>query len=147
MSSQQNLTLAGKKGAKMDEQEKLNGLQNLLTEAYLAYVTIHKRRKVGDNEFARYLGVNVGSFNQWINGNRSPDYSNVLRMAPNLAKLDPEYGRRIFDVLGYDRVTVINDPEVQFISFNWRKLSESTRREIIEHIKEETARKEVLAGA
>jgi transcriptional regulator with XRE-family HTH domain len=121
----------------MEESEKLNALQALLTEKYLEYVNQH-RRKVGDNEFARYLGVSVGSYNQWINGNRLPSYDNVIKLA---AKLGP----RVFDVLGYDRVMVIADPEIIFIAERWGLLENDTRKQIIEHIREETTpRKEIV---
>jgi transcriptional regulator with XRE-family HTH domain len=121
----------------MEESEKLNALQALLTEKYLEYVNQH-RRKVGDNEFARYLGVSVGSYNQWINGNRLPSYDNVIKLA---AKLGP----RVFDVLGYDRVMVIADPEIIFIAERWGLLENDTRKQIIEHIREETnPRKEIV---
>lgn len=121
----------------MEESEKLNALQALLTEKYLDYVNQH-RRKVGDNEFARYLGVSVGSYNQWINGNRLPSYDNVIKLA---AKLGP----RVFDVLGYDRVMVIADPEIIFIAERWGLLENDTRKQIIEHIREETnPRKEIV---
>jgi transcriptional regulator with XRE-family HTH domain len=118
----------------MEEQERLNALQALLTEAYLDYVNVH-RRKVGDNEFARWLGVSVGSYNQWINGNRLPSYDNVIRLA---AKLGP----RVFDVMGYDRVMVVADPQLLFLAERWGFLDHDTRDQIIEHVKEETVGKE-----
>ena len=123
----------------MEEAEKLNQLQSLLTEAYLEYVNQH-RRKVGDNEFARYLGVPVGSYNAWINGNRLPSYDNVIRLAVKL-------GPRIFDILGYDRVMVVADPQIQFIADQWRHLERDTRDQIIEHIKEEIAGKNARRAA
>jgi transcriptional regulator with XRE-family HTH domain len=124
----------------MEEQEKLNALQSLLTEAYLDYVN-QRRRKVGDNEFARYLGVSVGSYNQWINGNRLPSYDNVIKLA---AKLGP----RVFDVLGYERVMVVADPQLLFIAERWGLLEHDTRQQIIDHIREETTgRKEIVTEA
>jgi len=121
----------------MEEQEKLTELQALLTEAYLEYVN-QRRRKVGDNEFARYLGVSVGSYNQWINGNRLPSYDNVIKLA---AKLGP----RVFDVLGYDRVMVVADPQLLFIAERWGLLEHDTRQQIIDHIREETAERKAVA--
>lgn len=126
--------------SKMEEQEKLNSLQTLLTEAYLDYVN-QRRRKVGDNEFARYLGVSVGSYNQWINGNRLPSYDNVIKLA---AKLGP----RVFDVLGYERVMVVADPQLLFIAERWGLLEHDIREQIIDHIREETTeRKAVVTQA
>jgi len=123
----------------MEEAEKLNQFQALLTEAYLEYVN-QRRRKVGDNEFARYLGVSVGSYNQWINGNRAPGFDNCIRLAAGLSKIDPEYSRRLFDVLGYDRVSIVADPQLIFIAERWRLLDNETREQIIGHIREESER-------
>ena len=123
----------------MEEAEKLNQLQALLTEAYLMYVNQHKR-KVGDNEFARYLGVSVGSYNQWINGNRAPGFDNCIKLAAGLSKLDPDFSHRLFDILGYDRVAVVADPQIQFIADRWRLLDNDTRKQIIDHIREESER-------
>ena len=116
----------------MEESEKLNQLQALLTEGYLEYVN-QRRRKVGDNEYARYLGVSVGSYNQWINGNRLPSYDNVIKLA---AKLGP----RVFDVMGYERVMVVADPQLIFIAERWRLLEHETREQIIGHVREESER-------
>ena len=116
----------------MEEAEKLNSLQELLTEKYLEYVN-QRRRKVGDNEYARYLGVSVGSYNQWINGNRLPSYDNVIKLA---AKLGP----RVFDVLGYERVMVVADPQLIFIAERWRLLDNETREQIKDHVREESER-------
>lgn len=113
----------------MDDGERLNQLQELLMEAYVEYVSKHKR-KVSDNEFARYLGVSGASYNQWINGNRLPSYDSALQLAKKL-------GPRIFDILGYEPVAVSSDPNIMFIAENWRYLDGETRNQIIEHIREE----------
>lgn len=110
--------------------EKINQLHALLTDAYLDYVNQH-HRKVGYNEFARYLGVNVGSFNQWMNGNRLPSYDNSLRLSMKL-------GPKVFDILGYEYVFVITDPELIDISKRWSLLDHDVREQIIEQIKEKT---------
>jgi transcriptional regulator with XRE-family HTH domain len=123
----------------MESAEKLNALQALLTEAYLEYVN-QRRRKVGDNEFAKFLGVPVGSYNQWINGNRYPNFDNTIRLSAGLSKLNKEYGTRIFDILGYDRVSIVSDPEILFIADRWRLLDNETRKQIMDHIREESER-------
>jgi transcriptional regulator with XRE-family HTH domain len=118
----------------MEEQERLTSFQTLLTEAYFEYVEKHTsayKRKVGDSEFARWLGVSVGSYNQWINGNRTPDYENAIKLA---SKLGPE----VFDILGFKRVAFSYDPQIIFIADKWRLLDDETKKQIIEHIREET---------
>lgn len=117
----------------MDDGEKLNALQELLMEAYVDYVSRHKR-KVSDNEFAKYLGVSGASYNQWVNGNRLPSYDSALQLAKKL-------GPRVFDILGYERIAVSNIPEVMFIAENWRYLDGETRNQIIEHITEEVQKR------
>lgn len=103
--------------------------QELLTEAYMEYIESHGKRRVSDNQFARYLGVSPASFNQWINGNRLPDIENAAKLAKKL-------GPRVFDVLGYQEVTYIEDPDLKFITRNWRYLDGDTQQQIIDHITE-----------
>ena len=114
----------------MEEAEKLNALQELLTEAYVDYVSQH-RRKVGDNEFAKYLGVPPGSYNQWANGSRLPNYQNTIRLAVKL-------GPRVFDIMGYQRVMVVDDPQIIFLAERWRLLTHETKKQIIDHVREES---------
>lgn len=103
--------------------------QQLLTEAYMEYIENKGTRRVSDNEFARWLGVSPASFNQWINGNRTPDLENAAKLAKRL-------GPRVFDVLGYEEVQFIEDPELKFVSRNWKHLDSETRLQIYNHVEE-----------
>ena len=122
----------------MEEAEKLNALQELLTDAYVEYVG-KRHRKVSDTEFAKYLGVPPGSYNQWANGSRLPNYENTLRLASIL-------GPRVFDIMGYQRVMVVNDPQIIFIAERWRLLNHDTKKQIIDHVREEVAEGETKPG-
>ena len=103
--------------------------QELLTEAYMEYIESRGKRRVSDNEFARWLGVSPASFNQWINGNRTPDLENAAKLAKRI-------GPRVFDVLGYEEATLIEDPELKFITRNWNELDNETRKQIYDHVAE-----------
>jgi predicted DNA-binding transcriptional regulator AlpA len=93
-----------------------------------------RHRMIKDNEMAHYLGVSVGSFNQWVNKNRLPGYDNILRLS---VKLGPE----VFDIMEHPRLTVIADPELQEIAEKWNLLSEESRNWIIDLVKEKTDKK------
>ena len=81
----------------MEERENMTPFQMFLVDRYLEYQN-QKRRPVSDNEFARYLGVNAGSFNQWINGSRTPDFANAVKLS---VKLGPEvFGANLGDMFG-----------------------------------------------
>jgi len=121
----------------MDEQ--LSALQELLTEAYSDYLANTGRRRVSDNEFARWLGVSPASFNHWINGNRTPDFESAMKLSKRL-------GPRIFDVLGYPEVASSNDPDLQYIVRHWRHIEPDIRREIYEHVVEVTTDREGGGG-
>ena len=117
----------------MEDSVRLNRFQEFLTQKFLEYQQGHTstyKRKIGDAEFSRWLGVSNASFNSWINGVRLPDYENAIRLSKRL-------GRQVFDILGYDHVLVTADKEVIFIADNWRFLEDDTRNEIITAIKEE----------
>lgn len=90
-----------------------------------------KHRIIKDNEMARWLGVSVGSFNQWINGNRLPSY-------PNIMKLSSKLGSQIFEIFGYSKAAVIDDPQLMYLAEQWTNLSEDSRKYIIELVKEKT---------
>jgi hypothetical protein len=94
-------------------------------------LTKEKHRMIRDNEMSRWLGVNVGSFNQWINQNRLPGFDNVLKLS---VKLGPE----VFDIMGYDKAAIITDPELMFVANQWKLISEESRKWIINLIKEKT---------
>src|SRR5512139_2351207 len=113
----------------MNDEDKLNALQEFLMEAYVEYVS-QRRQKVSDNQFAKYLGVSAASYNQWLNGIRLPSYDSALQLAKKL-------GPQIFDILGYERIAVSADPAIMFIAEKWRYLDNETRKQIIEHIEEE----------
>jgi transcriptional regulator with XRE-family HTH domain len=95
----------------------------------MEYIENKGTRRVSDNEFARWLGVSPASFNQWINGNRTPDLENAAKLAKRL-------GPRVFDVLGYEEVQFIEDPELKFVSRNWKHLDSETRLQIYNHVEE-----------
>ena len=113
----------------MEERENMTPFQMFLVDKYLDYQN-QKRRPVSDNEFARHLGVNAGSFNQWINGSRTPDFANAVKLS---AKLGPE----VFDHLGYPRVVASRNPQLRFIIEFWDRLDVETQKLIYEHVREE----------
>jgi len=117
----------------MDDDEKLNRLQEYLTEEHIGYMQ-ERKRKVTDSKFAKYLGVSTASYNQWVNGNRMPSYDNVIKIA---ARLGPE----IFDIMGYDRIAVSNNPDIMLIVDSWRYLDNETREQIIDHITSEMSKR------
>lgn len=124
----------------MEEQERLTQFQELLTEAFLDYSEKHTnkfKRKVSDTEFARFLGVSTGSFNQWINAARVPNYSNAIRIA---MRLGPDYANRIFDILGYERIPIAKDDWLLFIVEYWGLLKHEVQIQIVEHVAEETGK-------
>lgn len=101
----------------------------LLTEAYMEYVAKTGKRRVSDNEFSRYLGVSASSFNQWINGNRTPDLANAARLARRL-------GPRVFDVLGFPQIVDADNPDLQYLIRNWDYLDAETQKQIHDHVVE-----------
>ena len=111
---------------------RIQAFQELLTEAYTEYLAKTGKRRVSDNEFARYLGVSPASFNQWINGNRTPDLENTARLAKKL-------GPRVFDILGFPTVIEADDPELKFIAQNWQQLPGDVRQQIFDHVVEITS--------
>lgn len=129
----------------MDEDEKLTQLQELLTEAYVRYIT-QKQRGVKENAFARFLGVKPGSFNAWSNGNRAPNYPNAILLASGLSKIDKDYGVRVYDILGYNRVPDVSDPDLLYVIDHWSELDDETRKQIFEHTREESERTRYKRG-
>ena len=111
--------------------EKVTEFQKFLTEAYLEYAADSGKRRVSDNEFAKYLGVAPASFNQWINGNRVPDVYNAAKLARKL-------GPRVFDILGFPYIVEANDPDLRFIIRNWSHLPGDVRQQIYDHVVEIT---------
>jgi hypothetical protein len=110
--------------------EKITEFQQLLNDAYLEYITKTKRRRASDNDFARWLGVSPSNLNQWINGNRTPDLTNAVRLSVKI-------GPVVFDVLGYPRmIDTIHSPELRFIVDNWHLVDDETKQQIHEHVKE-----------
>jgi len=100
----------------MDEVDKTKALMRFLTEKYFDWAREKGDRRTKDKDFAQYLGVPIASYNQWVNGYRLPNYENAIKLS---LKLGPE----IFDILGYDRVTAINDPDLQVVVEKWGKLN------------------------
>lgn len=117
----------------MEERDHMTPFQQFLVDAYLDYEG-KKRRKVSDNEFARWLGVNTGSFNAWINGSRTPDFANTFRLSE---KLGPE----VFDLLGFPRVLSSRDQKLRFIAEFWESLDSEMQNLIYDHVREEVAKK------
>ena len=111
-------------------EDKLSAFQQLLSEAYLNYQRTKKARKVSDNQFARWLGVNPGSFNQWITGNRLPSYQNAVILAERL-------GDVVYDVLGYDKPGMhSNAADLRYIAEHGGMIDDETRATIYAHVKE-----------
>jgi len=117
----------------MDESEKLNAVQEILTQAYIEFASKRPERKVKDVQFAKHLGVSNASLNQWLNGLRLPGYENCVQLA---SKLDIDKANRLFMVLGYKPIEFVSDKDVQFIARNWRMLDDETKTQIITHIRE-----------
>jgi hypothetical protein len=110
------------------EREDMTPFQAFLVDKFLEYQN-QKKRPVSDNEFARYLHVNAGSWNQWINGSRSPDFYNALKMSE---KLGPE----VFDLLGFPRVITSKSAELWHIVEVWDQLDTVTQKNIYDQVKE-----------
>ena len=112
------------------DEEKGKMLAELIWEKRMELAK-EKHRMIKDNEMAKWLGVSVGSFNQWVNKNRLPSFPNILKLS---AKLGPE----VFDIMGRDRVVVIKDQELMFVADQWKLLSEESKKWIIDLVKEKT---------
>ena len=117
-------------------EERLTAFQQFLTDKIIEW-EMGNRKQVSDNAFARYLGVSTGSWNQWKNGNRTPDFSNACKLA---RKLGPE----VFDLLGFPRVIAANNPQLEFIVKVWDQLDTDTQNVIHEHVMEEVQKKHKL---
>ena len=112
------------------QQEQLTPFQEMLTEAYKHYCEQHNSRRASDNQFARWLGVNPATFNQWINGNRLPSYEKAIILSKRL-------GPEVFDVLGYERPNTYGDTDdLRFVALHWRDLDAETRQTILAHVQE-----------
>jgi len=118
----------------VEERENMTPFQMFLVDAYLDYQN-KKRRPVSDNEFARHLRVNAGSFNAWINGSRTPDIGNAIKLGE---KLGPE----VYDLLGYPRIIGTRNLQLQYIAEYWEELPEEIKVLIYEHVKEEVVKSE-----
>lgn len=100
----------------MDESDRTKELMRFLTEKYFDWAREKGDRRTKDKDFAMYLGVPVPSYNQWVNGYRLPNYENTIKLS---IKLGPE----IFDIMGYPRVTAIDDPDLQDVVDKWGMLN------------------------
>lgn len=72
-------------------------------------------------EFAEYLGVEEGTLNKWINGERRPNIENVELLAK---KLD----MKLYDLLGLLRP----DPDLEEIVEYWDDLDKAAKKDLIE---------------
>lgn len=121
----------------IDLQDQLNAVQELLTDVMLALA--ERRRNSGrkvritSNGLARELGVNAGSLNQWINGNRLPNYQNAVLLSQH-----PLIGGRIFEILGFDKPNIPANakPSLLFVVDNWGLLNEQDQELFFTAVKE-----------
>lgn len=99
--------------------EEMTDFQILLADAFEDFRKITRRRNPSDADFARWLGVKPGTFNTWVNENRTPDLGNVIILKQRL-------GYKVFDVLGMKRVYVPDDPKLVYVIEKWDRLSDNT---------------------
>jgi hypothetical protein len=109
----------------------LSVFQELLQEAYRGFLDQQKKHRVSDGEFARWLGVKQSTFSHWISGDREPDFASAIQLSKRL-------GPRVFDALGYPRVVELEHGDIKFIVDNWPYLDTETRKQIYDHVREET---------
>lgn len=109
---------------------KTTEFQGFLQDEYAKYAERTKRWRPSLSEFARYLGVSAASMDHWMMGSRTPDLQNAIRLAERL-------GPRVYDLLGFPHMAVLNDIKLRFIVENWEMLDDATRREIIGAIQSE----------
>jgi hypothetical protein len=117
----------------MEERENMTPFQMFLVDKFLDFQN-QKKRPVSDNEFSRWLGVSAGSFNAWINANRTPDFGNAVKLS---ARLGPE----VFDLLGFPRIVASRSPQLRYIVEFWEELDTEMKDLIYNHVKEEVVKR------
>ena len=106
----------------MSEAKRKELLQKFLTREFFKWAQERGIRRSTDTAWASYLDVPLPSLNQWINGYRLPNYENTIKLS---LKLGPE----VFDLMGYPRVSAIDD-DMQYLVDIWGKLNGDWKSEI-----------------
>lgn len=99
--------------------------QAFLQEEYEKYAEKTKRWRPSLSEYARYLGVSSASMDHWLIGSRTPDLQNAIKLAERL-------GPKVYDLLGFPHMAVLNDPKLRFVVESWEVLDDDTKGKIIE---------------
>lgn len=114
----------------MDE-NKTSEFQDFLMTAYNQYSERKKAWRPSLTEFARWLGVSPASLDHWLLGSRVPDLANAIKLSDRL-------GPRVYELLGYPRMLVLNDPKLRMLVDSWEVLGDDARRQILSIIERET---------
>lgn len=125
----------------LSEQEVFTEIQAILTELYEAYRAKSGRRRISDNQFARWLGVSPSNWNYWINGSRLPELKNALLLAPKVEQLlGSDTRARMMAVLDYPNYQQISDSRLAQIVAAWdgnqlpRELKEKLYELVVEEL-------------
>lgn len=110
--------------------ETTSELQDILTAEYQKFSERRKQWRPSLTEYAKWLGVSSASLDQWLLGTRKPDLANTIKLAQRL-------GPRVYDVMGYPRMLVLNDPKLRLLADNWEVLGDDARREILQIVERE----------
>lgn len=106
----------------ISESKRKELLQKFLTREFFKWAQDRGIRRSTDTAWASWLDVPLPSLNQWINGYRLPNYENTIKLS---LKLGPE----VFDIMGYPRVSAI-DEDMQYLVDIWGKLNGDYKDEI-----------------
>lgn len=110
--------------------ETLTHIQEYFVELYEIFRQTSKVRNPSDAKFSKWLNIKPASLNNYINGYRRPDLVSTIQMAQALGRHGIKDYMNIFDVVGYPRVWVAPNSEIEYLIEFWKDLPADLKAEI-----------------